>query len=316
MQNILITGATGYIGRRLTNRLLQDPEVHLHLFVRDPRKIQDHLKGKVKIFQGTTFDMDSLEHALQSIDTAYYLIHSMGAGKQFRPLDQESARNFREACLSANVRRIIYLGGLGNKDTASQHLLSRIETGEILSEKREEIQTIWFRAAVIIGSGSASFEIIRHLVRKLPVMVTPSWVKTCTQPIGVEDVLDYLTQAKDLDYKDNLIVDIGAEPMSFKEMLIRASKAMGLKRVLIPLRLLTPRLSSYWLILMTPVRYKIARELVIGLRTETLVQNENARIFFPQIHPMPYEKALSLAVSETAHNKVAGCRCDSSARRP
>jgi uncharacterized protein YbjT (DUF2867 family) len=270
----------------------------LRLFVRNPDKIQGDLKTKVEIAQGSTFEPDSLQKALTGIDTAYYLIHSMGAGKEYRQLDLDSARNFRDACIAADVKQIIYLGGLGTKETASQHLLSRIETGEMLSAKPEHIQTVWIRAAVIIGAGSASFEIIRHLVKKLPIMTTPRWVRTRTQPISIEDVLDYLVQAKDLSIKENVIVDIGSEPMSFGEMLTQAAQVMGLKRTIIPIRFFSPRLSSYWLKLVTPVNFKIARELVEGLKAETLVQNDNARLLFGDIQPRSYQEAVKHALSE------------------
>lgn len=296
MQNILITGATGYIGSGLTSRLIKDSEVTLRLFVRNPDKIQDDLRKRVEIAQGSTFEPEGLQQALTGIDTAYYLIHSMGAGKQYRQLDLESAQNFRDACIAAEVKRIIYLGGLGTKETASQHLLSRIETGEILSAKPEHIQTVWIRAAVIIGAGSASFEIIRHLVKKLPILITPGWVRTRTQPISIEDVLDYLVQAKELTIKENVIVDIGSEAMSFGEMLTQAAQVMGLKRFLIPIRFFSPRLSSYWLKLITPVNFKIARELVEGLKAETLMQNDNARILFSGIHPRSYQEAVKHAL--------------------
>jgi len=252
----------------------------------------------VEIFEGSTFDKESLRKALEGIDVAYYLIHSMGTKGDFKELDRLSAKNFLNACIDSNVQRIIYLGGLGRKDTASEHLLSRIETGEILSSRPETIQTIWFRAGIIIGSGSASFEIIRHLVRKLPLMTTPKWVHTKTQPIGISDVLEYLFQAKDLDTKKNVVVDIGSDQMSFKDMLIRASKVMGLKRLLIPVPLLTPRLSSYWLILITPISFRIAKALVDGLKSETIIQNDNAKKYFGHISPLSYEDAIKIALRE------------------
>lgn len=293
---VLLTGATGYIGRRLKERLLEDETLRLRLFVRNERKIRDKYRNQVEIIQGSTFDTKSLRKALEGIDVAYYLIHSMGTKGDFAKLDRLSAENFLDACIDADVKRIIYLGGLGRKDTASRHLLSRIETGEILSSRSECIQTIWFRAGIIIGSGSASFEIIRNLVQKIPLMTTPRWVHTKTQPIGISDVLEYLFQAKDIDTKNNLIVDIGSNQMSFKEMLTRASKVMGLKRILIPVPLLTPRLSSYWLILMTPVSYRIAKALVDGLKSETVIQNDNAKRYFPYISPLSYEDAVKTAL--------------------
>jgi len=311
---VLLTGATGYIGRRLKERLLEDKSLQLRLFIRNERKIRDKYRDRVEIFEGSTFDRESVRKALEGIDAAYYLIHSMGTKGDFAKLDRLSAENFLRACIDANVQRIIYLGGLGRKDTASRHLLSRIETGEILSSRPESIQTIWFRAGIIIGSGSASFEIIRNLVQKLPMMITPRWIHTKTQPIGISDVLEYLFQAKDLDTKKNLVVDIGSDQMSFKEMLLRASKVMGLKRTLIPVFLLTPRLSYYWLILMTPVSYRIAKALVEGLRSETVIQNDNAKRYFPQISPLSYENAVKTALGEIEKKQIISRWCDSSAK--
>ena len=296
--NVLLTGATGYIGRGLKKRFLEDETLQVRLFVRNKRKLRNKYKERVEIFEGSTFDSESLRKALEGIEIAYYLIHSMGIKGDFKELDRLSAENFLTACIDANVQRIIYLGGLGRKDTASEHLLSRIETGEILSSRPETIQTIWFRAGIIIGSGSASFEIIRHLVHKLPLMTTPKWVHTKTQPIGISDVLEYLFQAKDLDTKKNVVVDIGSDQMSFKDMLIRASKVMGLKRLLIPVPLLTPRLSSYWLILITPISFRIAKALVDGLKSETIIQNDNAKKYFGHISPLSYEDAIKIALRE------------------
>jgi uncharacterized protein YbjT (DUF2867 family) len=310
---ILLTGATGYIGRRLKERLLEDPGIDLRIFVRNKNKIRRKFNDRLEIFEGSTFDSASLRRALEGIDVAYYLIHSMGAKGDFEKLDRLSAQNFLEASIEANVKRMIYLGGLGQKETASQHLLSRIETGEILSSRPDLIQTLWFRAGIIIGSGSASFEIIRHLAQKLPLMITPRWVHTKTQPICVSDVLEYLFLAKDLETQESLVFDIGSEKMSFKDMIIRASKTMGLKRRLFPVPFLSPKLSSYWLVLMTPVPYRIAKALIEGLKSETTVQNANAGKYFPSIRPRSYEDALTLALSEIVDNQVLSRWCDSSA---
>ena len=313
MMNVLLTGATGYIGRRLKVRLLGDKNVRLRLLVRNADKVRASTRSRVEVIEGSTFDKDSLSRVLQGIDTAYYLIHSMGAKGNFEELDRLSANNFLEACIAARVKRIIYLGGLGRKETASRHLLSRLETGEILSRRPEDIQTIWFRAGIIIGSGSASFEIIRNLVQKLPLIVTPRWVRTKTQPIAVGDVLDYLFLAKDIDAKENLVVDIGSEQMSFKHMLERAARVMGLRRRLIPVPVLSPQLSSYWLILFTPVSYRIAKALVEGLKSETVIQNDNAAKYFPGISPLSYEKAVEAALAEIESSQVISRWCDSSA---
>jgi uncharacterized protein YbjT (DUF2867 family) len=296
--NLLLTGATGYIGGELLNVLGGEHGISLRVLVRDKSRFRPGTEITAGLFEGSTFDENSLRRALREVDTAYYLIHSMAAKTDFEALDRKSAANFLAACLDEKVRRIVYLGGLGRKDTASRHLLSRIETGEILSSRPDRIQTIWFRAGIIIGAGSASFEIIRSLVRKLPVMTTPRWVRTSTQPIGVGDVVRYLAAAKDLDAEGNLVVDIGSERMTFQEMLQRAARVMGLRRWIVPVPLLSPRISSLWLILFAPVNFRIARSLVDGLRSETVVTNENARRYFPLIEPVSYETAVRLAVNE------------------
>jgi uncharacterized protein YbjT (DUF2867 family) len=310
---ILITGATGYIGRRLKNRLLAHPDYRLRLFVRNKRKVGEKARQSVEIVEGDTFNKEKLALALVGIDVAFYLIHSMGADKDFKSLDRTSAENFRDACIAAGVNKIIYLGGLGVKETASKHLLSRIETGEILSARPDDITTIWFRAGVIIGSGSASFEIIRNLAQKLPFMLAPRWVNTKTQPIAVDDVLSYLEESVSLENTGNTVVDIGADIMSFREMMIAAGRAMGLKRFIIPVPVLSPRLSSYWLVLITTVPFKMAAPLVEGLKSETVQQNDNAALLFPKIKPMPFENAVQHAIDEIEKDQVVSRWCDSSA---
>lgn len=313
VKTLLITGATGYIGRRLTQRLLERTSCNVRLFVRNRRKVQAAIADKVEIYEGTTFSPASMEKALEGVHTAYYLIHSMGAEKDFSSLDAESAENFRNACIKSGVKRIIYLGGLGNKTSASSHLMSRIETGEILSAQPNRIQTIWFRAGVIVGSGSASFEIIRNLCQKLPIMLTPLWVRTKTEAIGIEDVLSYLHQAVDLACDQDFVVDIGSGQITFQEMMSQASEVMGLRRALIPVPVLSPRLSSYWLLLFTPVPYKIASALVEGLKSETIKENDHAATLFPSIRPASYKDSVAHAVSELEQNQILSRWCDSSA---
>jgi uncharacterized protein YbjT (DUF2867 family) len=313
LKTVLITGATGYIGRRLTHRLLETGDCRVRLLVRNRNKVQVAIADRVDIREGSTFDGASLAAALDGVDCAFYLIHSMGEGEDYRRLDRESAENFRSACVAAGVRRIVYLGGLGRKESASTHLLSRIETGEVLSAEPDKIQTIWLRAGVIIGSGSASFEIIRNLAQKLPLMITPRWVRTRTQPIGVADVLSYLQQSIGLEVAGNLVVDIGGEPLRFQDMIVQAGAAMGLKRFILPVPVLSPRLSSYWLILFTPVPYKIASALVEGLKSETVLQNDHAARYYPQIRPMDFRQAVAAAELDLTHNQVVSRWCDSSA---
>lgn len=312
--NILLTGATGYIGRRLKDKLLADDTVRLRLFVRNAKKVHARTRESAEIAEGNTLDKESLRKALRGIDTAYYLVHAMGAKADFEKLDRLSAQNFVDACVENRVKRIIYLGGLGKKETASKHLRSRLETGEILSSRPGRIQTLWFRAGIIIGSGSASFEIIRNLIQKLPVMITPRWIHTRTQPIAVSDVLEYLDQARDLPQAENIVIDIGSEQMNFKDMLLGAAQAMGLKRRIISVPVLTPRLSSYWLMLMSPVPFPVAKALIHGLKSETVVQNENAKTYFPLIDPRSYQEAFSDALEEIVRKQVVSRWCDSSAK--
>ena len=314
-RTVLITGATGYVGRRLTHRLLASGSCRVRLLVRNRLKVQAMVAERVEIYEGDTYQPDTLDQALCGVDTAFYLIHSMQAGSGYRELDRQSAENFRLACIRQRVRRIVYLGGLGVKSSASRHLLSRIETGELLSAEPDRIQTIWIRAGAIIGSGSASFEIIRNLCQKLPLMITPRWVRTRTQPIGIEDVLSYLEQSIVLERKENVVVDIGAETMSFEQMLRQASELMSLRRLLLPVPLLSPQLSSYWLVLFTPIPYRLAAALVEGLKSETVLQNDIARIFFPKIEPKPFREAVTAAILELEQNQVISRWCDSTGRQ-
>jgi uncharacterized protein YbjT (DUF2867 family) len=310
---VLVTGATGYIGRRLADRLIREEGFSVRLLVRNAAKLDPTLSCGAEVLEGNTLDPASLAPALEGIDIAYYLVHSMGAGSRFPELDRRSAANFRDACISAGVRRIVYLGGLGDKDSASRHLRSRIETGEILSGRPGPIQTVWLRAGVIIGSGSASFEIIRGLVEKLPVMITPRFVQTRTQPIGVGDVIRYLAASARIPGASNHVVDVGSDIMTFREMLLRTAAVMGLKRWLIPVPVFTPRLASYWLVLMTPVPFRIASALVNGLKSESVARNDLAAVLFPDIKPLDFEAAVRQALGEVSEGQVLSAWCDSSA---
>ncbi len=299
---ILLTGSTGYIGRRLKQKLLNDENIELKLLVRNKKSVSSVDKN-VEIIEGDTFDKESLRQALKDVEIAYYLIHSL-SNENYKDLDKTSAQNFLDVANECGVKRIIYLGGLGVKnENTSEHLLSRIETGEILSSNKN-VQTIWVRAGVIIGSGSASFEIIRNLTEKLPVMTTPKWVDTKAQPIAVNDVLSYLHNALYLDMKENLIVDVGSEQLSYKNMMLKTAKALGLKRYLITLPFMSINLSSYWLNLFTPVPYAVAKALIEGLKSEVVIQNDNAKKYFPNITPISYEDAVKNAIKEIENNQV------------
>ena len=299
---VLLTGSTGYIGRRLKQKLLNDENIELKLLVRNKKSVSS-MDKKIEIIEGDTFNKESLKEALKDVEVAYYLIHSL-SNENYKDLDKISAQNFLDVAALCGVKRIIYLGGLGVKnENTSEHLLSRIETGEILSSNKN-VQTIWFRAGVIIGSGSASFEIIRNLTEKLPIMTTPKWVDTKAQPIAVNDVLSYLHNGLYLDKKENLIVDIGSEQLSYKNMMLKTAKVLGLKRYLITLPFMSINLSSYWLNLFTPVPFTVAKALIEGLKSEVIIQNDNAKKYFPNITPISYEEAVGEAIKEIETNQV------------
>ncbi len=310
---VLLTGSSGYIGRRLKQKLQENQNIDLRLFVRNKKTLSTNIKDDTEVIEGDTFDKEALKKALNGVDVAYYLIHSLNS-KEYKNLDKISAQNFIEIASECKVKRVIYLGGLGVKDAhTSEHLLSRIETGEILSSS-DTVQTLWFRAGVIIGSGSTSFEIIRNLVEKLPIMTTPKWVNTKAQPIAVDDVISYLIEALNLEEKNNLTIDIGSEQLSYKQMMLQTAQALGLKRVLIPLPFLSINLSSYWLNLFTPVPFTVAKALIEGLKSEVIIQNNNAQTYFPNIKPIDFILSVKKAVKEIESNQVISRWSDNSGK--
>ena len=275
---ILVVGASGYIGGSLVP-LLQERGDDLTLLGREPRSLAGRFPG-ARVMGADLLDPASLPPALEGIEVAYYLAHSLGGGEAgFAKRDLLAALAFGRAAGSAGVKRIVYLGGLGD-DTAglSRHLASRHHVGAELA--RHGIPVTEFRAAVVIGSGSASFEILRQLTERLPVMVTPRWVSTRCQPIGIGDVLEYLVGA--LDHPDVTgIVEIGGpDVLSYRQMMLRYAHLRGLRRLMIPVPVLTPRLSSYWVDLVSSVPADVARPLIEGLRNEVVVRDPRpARAF-------------------------------------
>ncbi len=311
MKTVLLTGATGFVGRRLLYNLLNE-KINIRLLVRNKNKLEYSILEKCQIYEGDTFNLQILEEALRGTDVAVYLIHMMGKGRDYEEKERQSAENFRVCCEKAGVKQIIYLGGLGELKDASPHLRSRYITGQILSANPEKVKVAWFRASVILGSGSASFEILRNLVEKIPIMITPRWVNTPTCPIFIDDVIAYLKAAI---FSDTLIhdkVDIGMPPMTFKDMMLKTAEVLGLNRLIIGVPILSPRLSSYWLVLFTPVNFELARELVLGLKSKTVKSNENAEKYFPQIKINPFEVAIKKAIEEIEKNQVISRWCDSS----
>lgn len=307
--HILLTGADGYIGRRLKRVLMLQKGLSLRLMVRHRPSLSSDVRSDIEVVQADVLKKETLDAALEGIDVAYYLIHGL-ARPNYQELDRLSAQNFLEAAIRNKVKTIIYLGGLGEKSSASEHLLSRIETGEILSSRPDAVRCLWFRAGVIIGSGSASFEIIRNLVQKLPIMITPRWVESLITPIGVDDVIGYLDDAKTLNTLQNEIIDIGSETMSYGELMLRVAAAMGLRRRLIPVPLLTPKLSSYWLTIFTPVPYSVASSLIEGLKSEVVMSNNRAAELFNR-HPITLEASVEKAIEEIRTHQIISRWSDS-----
>jgi uncharacterized protein YbjT (DUF2867 family) len=291
---VLLTGATGYVGGRLLSALEAEGR-RLRCMVRRPEYLRQRETSGTEVVAGDLFDPASIEAALAGVHTAYYLVHSMEGAGSFEAADRAGATNFARAALAAGVRRIIYLGGLGSGDSLSTHLDSRQEVGRILRESG--VPTLEFRASIILGSGSASFEMIRGLVETLPIMVTPRWVATRTQPIGIEDVIAYLTQALDLPGEESAVFEIGGpDQVSYGDLMREYARQRGLRRAFIPVPVLTPRLSSLWLGLVTPVYARVGRALVDSLRNETVVHDDAARRIFA-VRPLGMREAMARALA-------------------
>ena len=291
---ILLTGATGYVGGRLL-RALEAAAYRVRCLSRHPEALTQRVAQTTEVVKGDVLDPPSLTPSMVGVHTAYYLVHSMASANSFEEEDRLAAHAFAVAARDAGVRRIIYLGGLGSSSELSAHLRSRQEVGRILRESG--VPTIEFRAAIVIGSGSASFEMIRALVEKLPVMITPRWVNTGTQPIAVEDVIAYLKQALDLEINGSRIIEIGgADQVTYLDLMKEYARQRGLERWMIPVPVLSPRLSSLWLGLVTPVYARVGRELVDSLRNETIVRDRSANDLF-SIRPLGSREALKRALA-------------------
>ena len=291
---VLLTGATGYIGGRLVP-VLESAGVRLRCLARQPLALASRVSPATEIVPGDLLDPASLDRALAGIEVAYYLVHSMGAHGDYRDIDRTAAHNFGEAARRAGVRRIVYLGGLATGDEVfSKHLKSRMETGQALRESG--VPVVEFRASVVIGSGSLSFELIRALVERLPVMICPRWVSTLGQPIGIDDVLAYLAAALQLPAGESRTFEIGgAGQASYGDVMREYARQRGLKRLMISVPLLTPRLSSLWLGLVTPVYARVGRELIEGLKNRSVVTDPAALTVFP-IKPIGLREAIGRAI--------------------
>ena len=292
---VLVTGASGYVGGRLVPALEARGE-RVRCLARTPRYLEGRFSPATEIVRGDALEPPSLDAALKGVDTAYYLVHSMGSRADFRERDRACAHNFACAARRQGVRRVIYLGGLGGDGCLSPHLASRHEVGAILAS--DGPPTVEFRASIIIGSGSLSFELIRGLVNRLPVMVTPRWVRAEAQPIAIGDVIDYLLHGLDLEADGNEVFEIGGpERVTYGELMQEYARQMGVRRLMIPVPFLSPRLSSLWLGLVTPLYARVGRKLIDSLRHDTVVHDRRALDRFT-VRPLAVHAAIAGALLE------------------
>lgn len=294
---VLLTGATGYVGLRLL-RLLEGRGLNVRCLARQPARLGFNA-ATTEVVSGDCLDQTAVERAMAGIHTAYYLVHSMGVGASFADVDRRSALIFGRAAARAGVQRIVYLGALvDDAGPLSAHLKSRAETGTTLRESG--VPVVEFRAAVIVGAGSLSFQMIQALVERLPVMVCPRWVATRTQPIAIDDVLKFLVAALDLPGATGHTFEIGGpDVVSYGDMMRSYARMRGLRRLLLPVPVLTPRLSGLWLALVAPAQARVGRMLVEGLKNATVLRSTAAFETF-RIAPTPLDAALTRAIDEGA----------------
>ncbi|MBM4159076.1 MAG: SDR family oxidoreductase [Ignavibacteria bacterium] len=307
---ILLTGSTGYIGKRLLSVLVKNGH-EVICCVRDVNRFSppESLKPNISVIEIDLLDENSLKKIPADIDGAYYLVHSMSVSDDYKKLEEQSAVNFREALNRTNVNHVIYLGGIVNESNLSEHLASRKNVEEILNKGNYHFTS--FRAGVIIGSGSASFEIIRDLVEKLPVMIAPRWLKTKCQPISISDVITVLS--KSLFHKETFdkVFDIGgADILTYKDMLLGYAKARNLKRRIWTVPVMTPGLSSYWLYFVTSTSYKLARALVDSMSIEVVCRDSSINNIL-SISPVGYQEAIKNAFKKTESNEIESSWKDS-----
>jgi len=310
-KKILVTGSTGYIGGRLIPLLLSKG-YFVRVLARNPNRLKNKSwTNNVEIYKGDVLDKNSLKGLFKDISSAFYLIHSMANHDNFDSTDILAARNFAEQAKKENIDRIVYLGGLADQEAnLSKHLKSRQDTGDEL--RKHSVNVIEFRASVIVGSGSLSFEMIRNLCERIPIMICPKWVYTKTQPIAINNVLDYLLESLKIDFKKNYIFEIGGKDvLSYGDMIKKYSSIRKLHRFLIPIPFLTPKLSSYWVHWTTPLSSNITRPLIEGLKNESIVHNSNYGSYFKNIKLLSYDEAVKKALKNLAMESVETSWSDS-----
>ncbi|MEZ0322112.1 MAG: SDR family oxidoreductase [Thermus sp.] len=297
---VLVTGATGYVGGRLVPRLLERGH-RVRVLVRDPARLQGRPWAQaVEAIQGTLEDPKALRKALEGVEAAYYLVHVMLSEARFQEAEERQAHTFAQTAREAGLRHVVYLGGLLPKGaTPSAHLRSRARVGEIL---RAHLPATEFRAGPIVGSGSASFEMVRYLTERLPVMLTPRWVLNPVSPIAIRDILSYLLLA--LERGPSGVVEVGAPPLTFKAMMETYAQVRGLKRLILPVPVLAPRLAALWVGLVTPIPNRLALPLVEGILHPLVADTAKAQALFPEVSPIPYRRAVELALERIALGEV------------
>lgn len=290
---VLVTGATGYVGGRLRRRLEEEGRP-VRCLVRRRAGLASRVGAATQVVEGDVLAPETLGPALQDVEMAYYLIHSMGSDRDFVEQDRMAARNFGEAARQAGVQRIVYLGGLGHGADLSPHLRSRHEVGEVLRESG--VPVLELRASIVLGSGSLSFEMIRALVERLPVMITPRWVEIEAQPIAIDDLLSYLIAALKVPLAESRVFEIGgADRVSYGDLMREYAAQRGLRRAMIRVPFLTPRLSSLWLALVTPLYARVGRKLIESIKHPTIVRDPAALEVFP-VRPRGMRAAIAAAI--------------------
>jgi uncharacterized protein YbjT (DUF2867 family) len=306
--NTLVCGALLYIDQRLVARLLDERTGPVRLLVRDARRLPEQLRQHTEVIEGDLLDPQVLRQAAQGMDVAYYPVRPLSTDRGFENLSMAFAERFREACIESGVRRIVYFGAQGVRNSSSSLLRGMAGTGEILSARPGEIQTVWLKAGAVIGSGSLFFEMLRHLVRKAPVILSPRWMRRGARPVSIEDAVEFLSGARSLSAVSNVIIDIGAEAVSLEDMLSVTADVMGVKRVFVHVPFTLPRLSSLYLMLLTPLSYRLASTVVQALDaagSEAAAGAEGPPAsHFQRASVIPLRQIIEEAMGDVVHQRV------------